>query len=83
MQLLILSALELTSSLNRYIQKRDRRSFESSRVKTELNKPILQLLQVSMHSTERALAYQEEWQVAAAVSIMKSCCLSANGLESQ
>ena len=31
-----------------------------------------------MHSTEQALTCQEEWQVAAVVSIMKSCRLSAN-----
>ena len=35
-----------------------------------------------MHSTERALAYQEEWQVAAVVSTMMSCRLLANRLES-
>ena len=88
-----LSALELTSGIIGHdrirVPKWDRRSFfvgsyqrESSRVKTELNKPILQLRQVSMHSTERDLAYQEEWQVAAVVSTMKSCRLSANRLES-
>ena len=33
-------------------------------------------------ATEQALACQEEWQVAAFVFPMKSCRLSANGLES-
>ena len=35
-----------------------------------------------MHSTQQALAYQEEWRVAAVVSTMKSCryILAANRL---
>ena len=32
---------------------------------------LLQLSQVSMHSTEQALAYQKEWQVVAVVSAVK------------
>ena len=71
------------------VPKWDRRRFfidriRGSRVESSEDRAIktslLKLRQVSMRSTEQALAYQEEWRVAAVVSTMKSCRLSANRL---
>ena len=52
---------------------------ECTSEKIELNKPTLpSLSQHAFYRTSSCLPGQEEWQVAAVVSTIKSCRLSAN-----